>query len=170
MQDTGSFKAVEELYANHYQWLRHWLQAKLGPANSHAADLAQDTFIRLFSNSQLSELNEPRAFLTTVASRVLSNHWRRAQLETAYLQALENQPQDVAISPEEQQILFETLVEIDQALSELPMVVKKAFFMAQLDGVKYADIASELDVSVSTVKRYLVRASARCYFALELSE
>lgn len=169
MQGENTHKAVEILYLNHHGWLLRWLKHRLGCA-SRAADLSHDTFLRLFANSHLNELNEPRAFLTTVANRVLSNHWRREQLEQAYLQVLRCQPEQYAISPEQQNILIETLLEVDQALSGLPIVVKKAFFMAQLDNMKYADIAAQLGISISTVKRHLIRASARCYFALELGE
>ncbi len=168
-QIETTHKQVQDLYLDHHGWLQQWLKRKLGCSN-RAADLAHDTFIRLFNSNQLDEINEPRAFLTTIASRVLSSHWRREKLEQAYLSALAQQPENYAISPEEQTILLETLFEIDQALAGLPVIVKRTFFLAQLDNLKYAEIAAQLDISVSTVKRYLIRASAKCYFALELAE
>ena len=38
--------------------------------------------------------------------------------------------------------------------------------MAQLDGMKQADIARELGLSLTTIKRYLVQAGMHCYFAV----
>ena len=165
--DLHSLQCIENLYSNHQGWLRGWLYSKLG-CSHRAADLTHDTFIRLLTKSELPSLNEPRAFLTTVAKRVLSNHWRRERLETAYLDALANQPEEVAISPEEQSLLMEVLLEIDRMLDGLPVIVRRVFLYAQLDGMAYAEIAAELDISVSTVKRYLRRAAMQCYFALEV--
>ena len=46
------------------------------------------------------------------------------------------------------------------------MLVKRAFLLAQVDGLGYQDIADELGISLATVKRYLHKAAMRCYFAL----
>jgi RNA polymerase sigma-70 factor (ECF subfamily) len=156
---------VHELYVHHQSWLHGWLRNKLD-CSHQASDLTQDTFVRLLKTRQLLNLNEPRAFLTTVAKRVLSNHWRRQQLERVYFEALMQVPECHAPSEEEQAILLETLNAIDQLLDGLPSVVKQAFLHSQLDGMKQQEIAQQLDISVTTVKRYLVRASAQCFFAL----
>lgn len=162
---TALHSEISTLYTNHHGWLQGWLRKKLGDAHQ-AADLAHDTFVRLLAREEPVDAREPRAFLTTVAQRVLFNHYRRQKLERAYLDALALAPQAVAMSPEDRAILLETLVEIDAMLDGLPTVVKRAFLLSQLDGLKHADIAQELGLSVTTVKRYLVKAGVQCYFAV----
>jgi len=130
-----------------------------------AADLAHDTFLRILSAQEpLAALNEPRAFLTTIAQRVLANHWRRQKLELAYLDALAQLPQQFELSPEERTILLESLVELDNLLDGLPAVVKRAFLLTQLDGLSHAEVGQALGISISTVKRYIVKAGHQCYF------
>lgn len=158
-------REISTLYTDHHRWLHGWLRKKLGDAHQ-AADLAHDTFVRLLAREEPVDAREPRAFLTTVAQRVLFNHYRRQKLERAYLDALALAPQAVAMSPEDRAILLETLVEIDAMLDGLPTLVKRAFLLSQLDGLKHADIAQELGLSVTTVKRYLVKAGVQCYFAV----
>nr|WP_315397903.1 sigma-70 family RNA polymerase sigma factor [uncultured Duganella sp.] len=158
---------VHSLYSDHHGWLHAWLRKKLG-CSHRAADLAHDTFVRLLARDEPVAIAEPRAFLTTVAQRVLANHWRREQIERAYLEALAQMPAALSPSPEERAILFETLVEIDRLLAGLPPLAKRAFLYAHLDGMSQADIAAELGISVTTVKRHLVRAGAQCYFAVAL--
>lgn len=158
---------VGSLYSEHRGWLQGWLRRKLG-CSYRAADLMHDTFVRLLTCDEPIVIREPRAFLTTVAQRVLANHWRREQLERAYLDALAQLPEAQAPSSEERAILLETLVEIDRLLADLPLQVKQAFLYAQLDGLSQVEIATRLDISISTVKRHLVRAGTQCYFALAL--
>ncbi|NMX78724.1 MULTISPECIES: sigma-70 family RNA polymerase sigma factor [Pseudomonas] len=156
---------VEVLYNDHHHWLTGWLRRKLGcPEN--AADLAQDTFIRVLSAREAPTLIEPRAFLTTVAKRVLFNFYRRQDLERAYLEALAQMPEHVAPSEEDRAIILQTLLELYQLLDGLPKQVKRAFLLAQLDGLTYAQIGAQLGISIATVKRHLTKAAMRCYFAL----
>lgn len=173
---------VQSLYS-HHGWLLGWLQRKLGyvSGNAEAADLAQDTFVRILvahrrdqacedaesrAESRIEpkdlSLREPRAYLITVASRVLFNHYRRLSLEQAYLQALQLLPENIAPSPEERLIILETLNEIDAMLQSLPAKVRNAFLLSQLEGMSYADIATQLNVSERTVKRYMAQAFEEC--------
>jgi len=158
-------QSVEGLYLVHRRWLTEWLRSRLGCPDT-AADLAQDTFIRLLTAREIAPIREPRAFLTTVAKRVLFNHYRRQDLERAYLEALSQMPKPLAPSEEHRAIILQTLLELDALLDGLPVLVKRAFLLAQVDGLGYQDIADELGISLATVKRYLHKAAMRCYFAL----
>ena len=75
-------------------------------------------------------------------------------------------PELVAPSEEERAIILQTLMELDQLLDGLPRLVKRAFLLAQVDGLSYGEIAKELGISIATVKRHLNKAALRCYFAL----
>lgn len=156
---------VEGLYHAHHNWLTGWLRRRLGCPQS-AADLAQDTFVKVLLARETPQLIEPRAFLTTIAKRVLSNHYRRQDLERAYYQTLLEMPECVAPSEEERAIILETLVELDRLLDGLPMLVKRAFLLSQMDGLSHGEIATQLGISIATVKRHLNKAALRCYFSL----
>lgn len=156
--------ALTNLYAQHHGWLRGWLLRRLGHAGD-AADFAQDTYLRVIeSRTALAEIREPRAFLTTVAKRVVANHLRHREIERAYLETLAHMPQALAPSPEDRAIVLETLQEIDTLLDGLPPKVRTAFLWAQLDGMPYAEIAERMGVSLSSVKQYMARAIRHCYF------
>ena len=161
----SSAHPVESLYLDHHSWLTGWLRRRLGCPDS-AADLAQDTFIRVLSAREPAAIIEPRAFLTTLAKRVLFNHYRRQDLERAYLETLAQMPEMLAPSEEDKAIILQTLIELDQLLDGLPRLVKRAFLLAQVDGLTYPQIAAALGISVATVKRHLHKAALRCYFAL----
>ena len=148
-------------YTSHHAWLVAWLQRKMGCPHG-AADLAQDTFVRVLAAREIEQVAEPRAFLTTLAKRVLFSHWRRRELEQAYLQALAESPQATAPSPEELAVLHEALQAIDQRLSGLPAKVKQAFLLHRLDGLTHVQIAQEMRISVASVERYMKQAYLHC--------
>lgn len=158
-------QTISNLYRQHHTWLFRWLRGKVESTES-AADISHDIFVTLLAREEQLVLTEPRAFLTTLAKRSVANHWRRQQVEKAYLEAITDIPESLQPSEEERAIIVETIVDINRRLQGLPLDVKRAFLYAQLDGMKQQEIAEKLAVSVSTVKRYLTRAAAQCYFAI----
>lgn len=176
----GAERGVRALYRDHHGWLQTWLHRKLGNAFD-AADLAHDTFVRILvahggatdadadadedadvDRKTDRELREPRAYLTTVASRLMQNLHRRRSLERAYLDALSMIPEAHAPSPEERVLVLETLHEVDVMLDGLAPKTRLAFLLAQLEGMTYAEIAAQMQVNVRTVKRYMAAAYEAC--------
>lgn len=136
---------------------------RLGNA-ADAADLAQDTFVRLLSSAPGEPLNltAPRAYLATIANRLTINLYRRRSLEQAYLAALAEVPEELAPSLEHQALVLEALDEVDRVLAVLPAKARQAFLMAQLEGYTQEEIASRLGISVRSVQRHLARAFEEC--------
>lgn len=158
-------QTVHTLYTHHYSWLRGWLLRKLGNAFD-AADLAQDVFLRVLARRERAAeaaMREPRAYLRTIAHGLVVDHWRRRDLEQAWLEALAAQPEALAPSPESQLELLQALVQIDRMLDTLKPAARKAFLMAQLDGLSCPQIALRLGLSLATVERYIARALRACY-------
>lgn len=156
-------QAINQLYSHHHSWLQGWLRKRLGNA-ADAADLAQDTFVRLLSSAPGEPLNltTPRAYLATIANRLTINLYRRRSLEQAYLAALAHIPEELAPSLEHQALVLEALDEVDRVLAVLPAKARQAFLMAQLEGYTQEEIASRLGISVRSVQRHLARAFEEC--------
>jgi RNA polymerase sigma-70 factor (ECF subfamily) len=159
--------SVQTLYAEHHGWLQAWLRRRLGCSHS-AADLAQDTYLRVLLRPQvLPTLREPRAYLTTLAKGVVSEHWRRQALERAYLETLALIPEALALSPEDRLELLQTLNEIDAMLDGLGARARAAFLLSQLEGLSYTQIAAQLGISERTVKRYMAQCFEHCLALVE---
>jgi RNA polymerase sigma-70 factor (ECF subfamily) len=148
---------VRTLYVDHHDWLQGWLRRRLGDRHQ-AADLAQDTFVRVMAGRQAHAIEEPRAYLTTLAQRVLYNFWRRRELEQAWRDALAAMPEELAPSPEDYALVREAIEAVDQWLAGLPPKVRQGFLLRRLEGMKHTEIAEAMSVSLATVERYMKRA------------
>lgn len=156
---------VRTLYRDHHGWLQGWLRHKLGNAFD-AADLAQDTFIKVMLAQVGGQIREPRAYLATVANRLVLDHFRRQRVERSYLEVLASLPIDEVPSLEVQAVMKEALIEIDTMLDGLGDKVKQAFILSQFDELSYAEISRRLDISVRSVNTYVARAMAHCCLIL----
>lgn len=165
MQTSLTEQQFVELYQNHYSWIYTWLYKKLNNS-SDAADLAQDTFVRVMAKAYQVELEYPRAYLTKVATGLAINWINRKKIEHAYLQVLSEQPELTQSSPEKDVLIVEALTEVIQLLAELPEIVRMTFLSVQLEELKHHEIAEKLGISVSTVKRYIQRAYIHCISAM----
>lgn len=150
-------------FSDHHRWLLQHIQRRLRN-HADAEDTAADTFCQLLAaRVDPDSIDQPRAYLSTIARRLIFDRHRRRKLELAYLERLSSMPEVLAPSPEEQLQLIEALVAIDKALDGLPMVVKATFLYSQLDGMSYVAIARKLDLSERTVSRYMKQALRQCY-------
>lgn len=152
---------LHDFYISHNAWLFSWLSKKIG-SRFDAADLTQDTFVKLMLKDDLAQIAEPRAYITTIAHRLMVNHLRRRKIELACLNAIACLPQSESPSPETLAITIETLVSIDEMLDGLPANVRRAFLWCQLEGISHAAIAARLCVSVSSVRQYISKALLHC--------
>ncbi len=158
---------LDKLYHSHHGWLTVWLTRKLH-SSFDAEDVAQDTFLRLLGKDTTQTIRDPKSFLCTVANRVMVDLFRRQALEKSYLQMLASLPEAQLPSEETRQIQLETLQQVDRMLDTLSEKTRKAFLFSQLDGMQYRDIAEALGVSVSSVKKYIAKATEHCLlFRLE---
>lgn len=162
---TATANSITELYSHHHKWLLGWFLRRMHD-HGHANDLTQDTFVKVLVAGSANEIREPRPFLATIAKRLLANHCRREELERLYVEALSHMPETTYPSPESLSVVMESLLLIDRALSKLSVNAKTAFLLAHLDGLSYAEIAAELEVTTHSVKKYLSAANLACFFAV----
>jgi len=152
---------VAEMYCSHRNWLYAWLQRRL-QGTGDAADLTQDTFVRVLTTRHLETPRESRALLTHIAKGLLIDHWRRRDVERAYLEAIAHLPEPQVPSPEAQLLLIEALMAVENMLASLKPLTRQLFLMAQLEGMTLAEIAGHTGKPVITVRRHIQRALVAC--------
>lgn len=161
MPASSHTAAVQHIYEQHHSWLRGWLKGKLHNA-SDAADVAHDTFVRILGGQHAAQILEPRDYLATIARGLVIDRYRRFAIEQAYKQTLAERPEPTSLSEEDKAIIIETLMAVDKALSGLGERARRIFMLSQLEGLTYQQIADQLQVSLTTVKKHMIRTLTEC--------
>jgi RNA polymerase sigma-70 factor (ECF subfamily) len=154
-------RLLADEFRSSYSWLTGCVRRVVG-SHSDAEDLASSAFTELAAHQDVSSVQQPRAFLTTIARRLTYEFWRRRDMERVYLETLAQAAIPVAPSPEFVLETVEEIVQIDAALQTLSKKAREAFILSQFEGLKYAEIGERLGVSASMVRKYVAQALALC--------
>lgn len=155
---------VSTLYSDHHGWLYGWLRKRLGNAFD-AADLAHDTYVRVIVSGRTPQPEDSRRFLSQIAKGLAVDLYRRRQIETAYLETIALLAPAETPSEETRAIVMQTLVQLDTLLQKLPAKARQALLLSRLEGLSYREIAQQLNVSISSVEKYVATALQACYAA-----
>lgn len=134
-----------------------------------AADLAQESFVRLLTLENPGVVRQPRAFLYRIARNLAVDSARKRQVRTRRLMDLmefeetpspERQPDEEL----EENQLYQAL---QDAIAEMPPRRREVFMLYRYGQLTQADIARRLGISTTMVERHLRKAMAHCRARLE---
>ena len=157
-----SSSTAEKIYLQHGAWLYRWLIQRVR-CHFRAEDLMHDTFQRVLNSARLETVAEPRPFLSKVAHGLLVDEYRRRDLERACLDVLVREREMLSVDAETVAAMVEEIAWIDTLLSGVPARAREIFLMSRLENKRQTDIASELNVSLSTVEKDLRMVLKICY-------
>ena len=127
-----------------------------------AADLMQETFVKLAQQPAGTDAEINRSYIFRVAKNLAIDHHRkqvRRNTFPASLEVLAGTPDD-APSAHQTAEARERLKELLRAMSELPIRTQQVFCLNRIYGMTYAEVARHLDISDSAVQKHLARAVA----------
>jgi RNA polymerase sigma-70 factor (ECF subfamily) len=162
--DNGPFtleQQLAQLYAEHHSWLYSLLRRMLGNTFD-AADLTHDVYLKLLRRGSIPPAPVCRCYLTQIAKGLVIDLYRRRRVEAGHLEGLKQQSEPLAPSEETRALLLETLTQIEAVLLEQPAKARQALLLYKLGGMAHRDIASELQVSVSSVEKYIASGVRAC--------
>lgn len=144
--------------------LRRFLRLKLGNT-SDVPDLAQEVFLRLLRVQNHEEIRSPEAYLFTIASHVVQQHYEKQVSAPASLDWVEEFSDNGGTAsgdPPAHTEMRQRMEYLERALDQLPPRVAMALVMHRMIGHTIPEIARELGVAEITVKKYLAKALVHC--------
>lgn len=158
LDDHDPQQATTRAYQLHRDQLRVFFQG-LTRQKHDAEDMLQEVYVRLARHPPSDPLRDPVAYIFRVAWSVLKRSHRNANRRPIahdpnnIEMLLEHHAADVS----DEVIAEETLL---NCLKQLPPIYGAVFYLRRRDGLEYAAIAKELNISLPQVRRYLGRALA----------
>jgi RNA polymerase sigma-70 factor (sigma-E family) len=142
--------AIHDLYAGSYRRLVLQLYPLTGDL-SEAQDVVQEAFVRLIASPRrAATLDNPEAWLRTVAINLARSRWRRKKVLQRLLGKFEAEPAEVpGATPDH--------VALIAALRTLPAGQREAIALHHLADLPVTEVAQILQVSEGTVKSRLSR-------------
>lgn len=130
-----------------------------------AQDVVQEAFVRALSRrGRLAAMDNPEAWLRTVAVNIARSRWRRRQVMEGLL------VRHAASEPTPVPGMTEGHVALVTALRELPRTQREVVVLHYLADLQVSEIATGLGVAPGTVKSRLHRARSRLAELLDPSE
>lgn len=157
----GDKTAFNQLVDNYHQRLCVYA-CSLVRDHVVAEDLVQNVFLKIWHRrSELTRVNSLKNFLYRSVYNEYVDHYRKtrslSELEKRYFEQLDQVVRDSEDEAENER-LFQ---EIKLAIAELPPKCRQVFEMSKFAGMKNADIARSLDISVKAVEFQITKAYTR---------
>jgi RNA polymerase sigma factor (sigma-70 family) len=142
-----------------YEELLGYVSARVG-CRATAADIVHETYLRVAVISRADGIENPKAFVYTVASNLALDHLRQEQSRGRYVtrQSVEDREHPHAPSPEIELEGRERLARLMQAVDELPPRCREVFVLRRFENLHQAEIAGRLGISRNMVEKHMRRA------------
>ncbi|BCA56569.1 DNA-directed RNA polymerase sigma-70 factor [Nitrospira sp. KM1] len=158
---------IEQLYREHQPTLVRWL-ARLVGCRETAADLAQESYLRIAGMDGLKTVDHPRAFLFRTARNLAFDHLRKTNTRSKTVEPLDDALDVPSAQPSVEQILLDRQ-QVDlftKTLEALPDRCREVFILHRFHHCSYDSIARQLGISKSTVEKHMIRALQHCRKAM----
>lgn len=135
-------------------------------------DLVQEVFLRLAKRSQFETIENLEAYVFQIAASVIRDRGRRqiTHRHSAHIVLDEFSAPSSDITPERVLLGREALARLATALSELPTRTRDVFILRVLERRKYANVASDLGISIRAAEKHMAKALAHLGRILDLDE
>ncbi|WP_173050461.1 RNA polymerase sigma factor [Nitrospira sp. KM1] len=163
-----SYEDIEHLFHEHRYEVTRSLY-RMVRCEQTAADLTQETFMRLVNLAQTSSVMYPRALLFKTATNLAIDYLRKGKSEQHSGEALELALEVPSGAPSaERTILDKQRLQIFlNAINTLPQRSREAFLLHRVHDCSYREIATRLNISESAVEKLIMRALLYCRRALQ---
>ena len=125
-----------------------------------AEEIVHDVLINLWKKrNDFTEIENLNVYLYVSVKNLSLNYLRdQAKHNHADIETIYNEANYISIDPESLMITRERADNLNASINKLPVRCKMIFNLIKIDGLKYKEVASLLNISTKTVENQLVIA------------
>jgi RNA polymerase sigma-70 factor (ECF subfamily) len=164
---SGDFRfdkvAFKELFKKHYPPLCIYCKLKYSFDLYLVEDVVNSSFIKLWdTRHKLAPDISPKSYLYKIVDNLSLNLLRHEKVKQRHTDhVLRTTSEDISETTFDTIDLKQLSAAIDAAIIELPAQMRRVFELRRFEGLKYAEIASLLNISIKTVDTQMSRAMIR---------
>jgi RNA polymerase sigma-70 factor (ECF subfamily) len=160
----GNVYAYELIFRRYYVSLCGFA-ARFVRVPEAAEEIVQNVFLKLWEKRETVSIDTSlKSYLFRSVYNSCSNHITHTKIENKYLAFVRESifRNNGYSDPVMDTLAYKELNhKITEAIEKLPAECKKIFKMSRFDGLKYAEIADQLNISIKTVETQVSRALLR---------
>lgn len=152
---------LKGLFLKHARTLQALLTRKVRDPQL-AADLVQESFLRMAEQPRGERIDNSQAYLYRTAHNLLVDHIRQQQRRRT-----DSQPHEAMVHIEDERPALDEQLDAQQrrqllrsAIAELPARTQQIFELNRIHGLTHAEVARRLAISDSSVQKHLAKALA----------
>lgn len=155
---AGNIKAFDQLYDRYCKKLLSF-SISIIKSREEAENIVQEVFLNLWINrGKISNDASVKYYIFTIAYNAAISALRRKAKDEKFFEQLKSL-QDLSVEPEDMQSAYSDLEgKLSAIINELPARQKEIFILHKVNGLKYQEIATKLNISVNTIENHMSRA------------
>lgn len=158
MLAEGDEHAYREIF-HHYNKLLQPFAVKLTRSPLAAEEVLQEVFLRIWVHRRkLAEVDDPRAYIIRIVSNECIDYLQASAKHRHLTEDVPLSLVDNGLSPEQSLTYRQTEERLQRAVEQLPQACRQIYPMSREQYKRIPEIATELQLSHSTVKNQLVKA------------
>ncbi|WAC41629.1 RNA polymerase sigma factor [Pedobacter sp. SL55] len=155
---AGEESALKSIYSNYYQKLCIYILNFTTDRNL-VEDVVQDTFLKLWNNREILRSNGSlNAYLYKITYNNFIDNYRKTKRLDQELDNIRLASLAELLDEDHEEVFSQRLQKVKEAIAQLPARCKEIFLMNKEKGMRYQQIADELDISVKTVENQIGKA------------
>jgi RNA polymerase sigma-70 factor (ECF subfamily) len=149
-------KGFKDVYNVHFDAVRRYVFYRCGDKEM-ASDMAQDVFLKVWENRNSLDVDNIQPLLYRMATSYTINNYRK-QVSRMNFEESMKQVVNLEFSPEDDLTFKELMAAYERILEEMPDRQRTVYLMSREKGMKYAEIADRLEISVKAVEKHISAA------------
>ncbi|BCA56573.1 DNA-directed RNA polymerase sigma-70 factor [Nitrospira sp. KM1] len=165
---TSSPSDLEGFFQDYQSELLARLKRIVGCADT-AADLAQETYLRLMRTPHVRDIAHPRAYLHRIATNLALDHLRKEKLRLPLHATLEDASVVPSSAPAPLDEIYgkQRLAVFQDAFQSLEATTRNVLWLRRVQGCSHEVIADRLKLTKRQVENHLAKALYHCQKALD---
>ena len=152
------YQAFDKIFRQYYRSLCRFASFYI-EKEEIVEELVTDAFVKIWEKRQsMSKVSYPKAYLYKTVKNEVLKYLSKPQSVDTLLNEIDDLAPHNPLEADHPLLEADVLQQLHRSLQKLPTQTRMAFELHRFDGLTYADIASLMGISVSTVEKHLVKA------------